>query len=99
MSLDYAADRRKAWLGLIGLGHLMATTPDTKIFGIGLPRTGTTSLDAALCRLKIRSTHFVIELYRDRNSPILDRFQAFGDTPSRCCIRNSMPDFPGTVLS
>lgn len=52
-----------------------------KIFGIGLPRTGTTSLDTALRHLKIRSVHTVIELYQNPQSQLLDRFQAFGDSP------------------
>lgn len=59
-----------------------------KIFGIGLSRTGTTSLTAALSRLGIRAKHFPCDdvTYRELTAgqyslSILERFDALTDTP------------------
>lgn len=57
-----------------------------KIFGIGLSRTGTTSLTKALEILGYKSKHFPkIHTYRGRelklNTKIIERYEAFTDTP------------------
>lgn len=52
-----------------------------KIFGIGLPRTGTTSLHIALMTLGISSIHFPFSLYEAQNWTILNQYTAFVDTP------------------
>lgn len=36
----------------------------TRVFGIGLSKTGTTSLDAALARLGLRTEHYFFDLHR-----------------------------------
>jgi len=53
----------------------------SKIFGIGLPRTGTTSLNIALNRLGIPSIHFPFSLYEFSDFKILDQYVGFVDTP------------------
>jgi hypothetical protein len=53
----------------------------SKIFGIGLPRTGTTSLDIALNTLGISSIHFPFEIYERQNYSMISRYQALVDTP------------------
>jgi len=52
-----------------------------KLFGIGLPRTGTTSLNIALNTLGIPSVHFPFSLYENNDRTILDQYTAFIDTP------------------
>ena len=52
-----------------------------KIFCIGLPRTGTTSLDMALNTIGIKSIHFPFSLYETDDLSILDQYIAFVDTP------------------
>ncbi len=52
-----------------------------KIFGIGLPRTGTTSLNIALNTLGISSVHFPFSLYENNDRTILNQYTAFIDTP------------------
>ena len=54
----------------------------SKIFGIGLPRTGTTSLSQALNRLDISCVHFPFELYNEGvHSSLLRQNSAFVDAP------------------
>jgi len=52
-----------------------------KVFGIGLPRTGTTSLNIALNTLGISSVHFPFSLYENNDRTILNQYTAFIDTP------------------
>ncbi|MBD2364691.1 hypothetical protein H6G36_26560 [Anabaena minutissima FACHB-250] len=52
-----------------------------KVFGIGLPRTGTTSLDVALNELKIPSIHFPFSFYENDDYSILNKYTCFVDTP------------------
>ncbi len=52
-----------------------------KIFGIGLSRTGTTSLNNALKILGFKSVHFDPRLYDNINTPIINNFDAFTDNP------------------
>lgn len=53
----------------------------SKIFGIGLPRTGTTSLNVALNTIGIPSIHFPFSLYELEDLSILDQYTAFVDSP------------------
>lgn len=53
----------------------------SKLFGIGLPRTGTTSLNLALNAIGISSIHFPFGLYETDHRNILNEYQAFVDTP------------------
>lgn len=53
----------------------------SKIFGIGLPRTGTTSLNTALNSLGISSIHFPFSLYQSNDLAILNKYTAFTDAP------------------
>lgn len=53
----------------------------TKIFGIGLQRTGTTSLYAALKLLGVNAAPHGIPLFYNLNDPILNKFDAFMDNP------------------
>ncbi|MFM5888090.1 MAG: sulfotransferase family protein [Dolichospermum sp.] len=52
-----------------------------KVFGIGLPRTGTTSLNMALNELDISSVHFPFSLYETDDLSILNQYTGFVDTP------------------
>lgn len=52
-----------------------------KVFGIGMQRTGTASLVAALNILNIKSRHFPSELFYDINHPIIEEFAGFADNP------------------
>jgi hypothetical protein len=52
-----------------------------KVFGIGMQRTGTSSLVQALNILNIKSRHFPSELFYDLNHPTLNEFDGFADNP------------------
>jgi len=53
-----------------------------KIFGIGLPRTGTTSLARALESYGIDTIHFPFDLYDNGlDAPVIEKNTAFVDTP------------------
>lgn len=52
-----------------------------KVFGIGMQRTGTTSLVKALKMLGIKACHFPGELLYDLDHPIITKFQGFADNP------------------
>jgi len=52
-----------------------------KIFGIGLPRTGTTSLHLAFDELKISSIHSPFSFYERDDWSMLETYTAFSDTP------------------
>ena len=52
-----------------------------KVFGIGLPRTVTSSLTAALSAMGLRCRHFVPELWPVPSADILKSYDAFIDTP------------------
>jgi hypothetical protein len=59
-----------------------------KVFGIGLSRTGTTSLNTALCALGIKSIHFPndVQTYHELmearyNLTVLKTYQGITDTP------------------
>jgi diadenosine tetraphosphate (Ap4A) HIT family hydrolase len=61
-----------------------ATNTIPKIFGVGLPRTGTTSLSLALNSLGIPTLHGAYKTFPgvlDLSHPIYQQFQAFVDTP------------------
>lgn len=53
----------------------------TKIFGIGLQRTGTTSLHQAALLLGIRSAPMSADLLYDLNAPLIDQYDLFSDNP------------------
>lgn len=52
-----------------------------KIFGIGLPRTGTTSLHIAFQELGLASVHFPFEFYEQKDFSRLEECDAFSDAP------------------
>ena len=52
-----------------------------KIFGIGLSRTGTTSLQFALEQLGFKTFHYPMVIYSDNDYRICDQFEAFCDSP------------------
>ena len=52
-----------------------------KYFGIGLQRTGTTSLHQAALMLGVRSAPMSTDLQHDLKSPIIDRYELFSDNP------------------
>ena len=52
-----------------------------KVFGIGFPRTGTSSLAAALNMLGINTRQFPYELFSDINHDLIWEFDGFTDEP------------------
>ena len=52
-----------------------------KVFGIGMQRTGTTSLVQALNVLKIKTRQFPSELFYDIDHAIIREFDGFADNP------------------
>ena len=56
-------------------------TGKTKLFGIGLQRTGTTSLHHALLALGWRSAPDSIALFYDISAPLRNEYDAFFDNP------------------
>jgi Sulfotransferase domain len=58
--------------------------PPSKIFGVGLPKTGTSSLTAALCILGFRAVHCLTALPWRRGNfeeDLLEEWDAVTDTP------------------
>ena len=53
----------------------------TKIFGVGLARTGTTSMHEAMGLLEIRSAPSSVALLDDLDHPLLEEYDAFFDNP------------------
>ncbi len=76
--------------------------PYPKVFGIGLSRTGTTSLTEALRALGYRAVHFPLAIVReDEGRLTLDaraaaRFDALTDTPAALLFRELDAAFPGS---
>jgi hypothetical protein len=68
-------------------------TRPSKIFGIGLSRTGTTSLHAALGILGYRSIHYP---QLDRLYELVDDHDAASDTPVACSYRQLDARYPGS---
>jgi hypothetical protein len=68
-------------------------TRPSKIFGIGLSRTGTTSLHAALGILGFRSIHYP---QLDRLYELVDDHDAASDTPVACSYRQLDARYPGS---
>jgi hypothetical protein len=64
----------------------------TKIFGIGLPRTGTVSLTAATSALEFKSIHYVSEVEYER---ALELFACLTDLPIPSRYRDLDRRFPG----
>ncbi len=71
---------------------------ERKIFCIGLPRTGTTSIHLAFQYLGIKSLHFPKELWQDLHHPITTKYQAFSDTPLSLLYPKIDKEFPGSLF-
>jgi hypothetical protein len=73
-----------------------------KVFGIGLSRTGTTSLTEALRTLGYRAVHCPLSLIAlnsnglELNTSIVERFDAFTDSPVARVYRELDTQFPGS---
>jgi hypothetical protein len=73
-----------------------------KVFGIGLSRTGTTSLTEALRALGYRAVHCPLSLLAlkgnglELNRSIVDRFDALTDSPVARVYRQLDAEFPGS---
>lgn len=65
-----------------------------KIFGIGLPRTGTTSLHNALKLLGIESKNFPFRIYFSIDDPVLSKYNAFIDSPIPFLYRELDKKYP-----
>ena len=59
----------------------MLNQGESKVFCIGLPRTGTTSIHLAFQYLGLKSIHYPKELWGDIHHPIMASHSAFSDTP------------------
>lgn len=69
---------------------------NSKIFGIGLSRTGTTSLHNALKLLGFKSKHFPFQLYNSDDYSILKEYEAFVDSPIPLIYKELDDMFPGS---
>jgi hypothetical protein len=70
-----------------------------KIFGIGLPRTGTRSLAAALEKLGYRTAHYLTVpnwLYADFETDVLTNWDALTDTPAPIYFPEFDKRYPGS---
>ena len=67
-----------------------------KVFGIGFPRTGTTSLVRALNILGVKSIHNPAPLLTTVEHPLLDEYQGFADAPVPLIYRRLDALFPGS---
>ena len=67
-----------------------------KVFGIGLQRTGTTTLTAAMRLLGYRSIHFPAALWDDPDHALLNEYDAFFDNPIPLLYKNLDAGFPGS---
>ncbi len=71
----------------------------TKIFGIGLPRTGTTSLAQALECYGIDTIHYPFDLYEEGlDAPTVEQHTAFVDTPVPMFYRELDQRWPGSTF-
>ena len=66
-----------------------------KIFGIGLHRTGTSSLNEALNILGYRSIHTPLDIYPDIDTRIIDKYDAFTDNPIPLLYKQLDRLYPG----
>ncbi|MEQ9376359.1 MAG: sulfotransferase [Imperialibacter sp.] len=71
---------------------------ENKIFCIGLPRTGTTSIHLAFQYLGLKSIHFPKQLWEDIQHPIMSEFTAFSDTPLSLLYPKLDKAFPGSLF-
>lgn len=68
----------------------------SKLFGIGLPRTGTTSLYQALNQLDISCIHFPFDLYvNSEDRSLLTQYKAFVDAPIPLLYQDLDQAYPG----
>lgn len=65
-----------------------------KVFGIGYPRTGTSSLVSALEILGVPSVHNPAVLFAEPDHPLLQRFDGFADAPIPLLYRKLDGAFP-----
>lgn len=77
--------------------HLHSAGPPAgKVFGIGLQRTGTTTLASAMRLLGYRSTHFPADLWDDPDAAVLDEYDALFDNPIPLIYKDLDARFPGS---
>jgi len=67
-----------------------------KIFGIGLHRSGTSSLAAALRVLGYRTLQTPISVFNDINQPCLEENDAFTDLPIPLLYKELDQKYPGS---
>lgn len=67
-----------------------------KIFGIGMSRTGTTSLFILLESLGFRGRHFIEELVRNADYNIPDEMELLIDSPVPLLYKNLDKKYPGS---
>lgn len=68
----------------------------SKVFGIGLQRTGTTSLFSALNILGLKAAPHGIPLFFDINDPVLHKYDAFMDNPIPLLFKQLDQMIPGS---
>ena len=79
-------------VSLVGAG----VTHSGKVFGVGFPRTGTSSLVRALEILGVKSAHNPVALLTDLDHPLLDSFDGFADNPLSLVYPKLDARFPGS---
>lgn len=68
----------------------------SKIFCVGLQRTGTTSLNKALNILGYNSIHGPYQLFNSVDDPLISRFDAFTDNPIPLLYKKLDSKFPNS---
>lgn len=74
----------------------MSSEQQNKVFCIGLPRTGTTSLHLAFLCLGYRSIHNPKDIWSNLDHPVLFENDAFSDTPIPLIYKQLDHKFPGS---
>jgi hypothetical protein len=69
---------------------------EQKVFGVGMQRTGTTSMTRALQVLGYNSAHFPAELWNNESAPVLHRRDAFFDNPIPLLYQHLDRQCPGS---
>lgn len=69
---------------------------DPKVFGVGMQRTGTTSLGRALTLLGYKTIHFPSWLWEMEDPSLLDQYEAFTDNPIPLLYKDLDERHPGS---
>jgi len=75
---------------------LVSSLPSGKVFVIGYPRTGTTTLHWCLEILGYKAKHFIPDIHPNLDSELFNEFTAFSDLPFPMMYKELDEYFPGS---